>query len=80
MSVKLFVGGLPWSTNDSDLRSKFEEYGQVEDAVVIRDRETGRSRGFGFVTYSTNEEAENAINGMNDQDFNGRTIKGMLLL
>ncbi|CAG8462845.1 5779_t:CDS:2 [Paraglomus occultum] len=79
MAVKLFVGGLPWSTNDSDLRIKFEEYGQVEDAVVIRDRETGRSRGFGFVTYSTNEEAENAISNMNDQDFNGRTIKGMLL-
>jgi RNA recognition motif-containing protein len=44
MSVKLFVGGLPWATNDTDLRAKFEEYGQVEDAVVIRDRETGMTR------------------------------------
>jgi len=75
MSVKLFVGGLSWGTNDEALRQKFEEYGQVEDAIVIRDRDTGRSRGFGFVTFSTDEDASKAIDGMNDQEFDGRTIK-----
>ncbi|KAF9368000.1 hypothetical protein CPB97_005074, partial [Podila verticillata] len=75
MSVKLFVGGLSWGTDDRSLRTKFEEYGTVEDAVVMRDRETGRSRGFGFVTFSTSEEAEAAISSLNDQEFDGRTIK-----
>ncbi|RHZ67012.1 hypothetical protein Glove_303g97 [Diversispora epigaea] len=75
MSVKLFVGGLSWGTDDRALKGKFEEFGNVEDAVVIRDRETGRSRGFGFVTYSSNEEAEAAIQSLNDQEFDGRTIK-----
>jgi len=74
-SVKLFVGGLSWGTDDRALRQRFEEFGTVEDAVVIRDRDTGRSRGFGFVTYSSNEEAENAITNLNDQEFDGRTIK-----
>ncbi|KAG0058312.1 hypothetical protein BGZ92_007200, partial [Podila epicladia] len=53
----------------------FEEYGTVEDAVIIRDRDTGRSRGFGYVTYSSSEEAEAAISSLNDQEFDGRTIK-----
>jgi len=75
MSVKLFVGGLSWGTTDNGLREEFEKYGQVEDAVVIKDRETGRSRGFGFVTYSNDDEAENAITNLNDQTFDGRTIK-----
>ncbi|KAF9306575.1 hypothetical protein BG003_000992 [Podila horticola] len=75
MSVKLFVGGLSWNTDDRSLRTKFEEFGQVEDALVIRDRETGRSRGFGFVTFTTSEEADTAISSMNDQEFDGRTIK-----
>ncbi|CAI2177405.1 8738_t:CDS:2 [Funneliformis geosporum] len=76
MSVKLFVGGLSWGTDDRSLRSRFEEYGTVEDAVVIRDRDTGRSRGFGFVTFANNEDAETAIQNLNDQEFDGRTIKG----
>ncbi|CAG8561699.1 2806_t:CDS:2 [Ambispora leptoticha] len=80
MSVKLFVGGLSWGTDDRSLRNKFEEYGQVEDAVVIRDRDTGRSRGFGFVTYSNNDEAETAISNLNDAEFDGRTIKGKYCL
>ncbi|CAG8510450.1 16412_t:CDS:2 [Acaulospora morrowiae] len=75
MAVKLFVGGLSWGTDDRTLKSKFEEFGNVEDAVVIRDRDTGRSRGFGFVTYSSNEEAEAAIQGLNDNELDGRTIK-----
>lgn len=75
MSVKLFVGGLSWGTDDRSLRQRFEEYGTVEDAVVIRDRDTGRSRGFGFVTFANNEDAETAIQNLNDQEFDGRTIK-----
>jgi len=75
MSVKLFVGGLSWGTDDNLLRQKFEEYGQVEEAIVIRDRETGRSRGFGFVTFTSDEDASKAIDGLNDQEFDGRTIK-----
>ncbi|KAK9763359.1 hypothetical protein K7432_010026 [Basidiobolus ranarum] len=75
MSVKLFVGSLSWGTDNESLRQRFEEFGQVEDAVVIRDRETGRSRGFGFVTYSNPEEADAAIAGLNEQEFDGRTIK-----
>jgi len=75
MSVKLFVGGLSWGTDDNSLRIKFEKYGTVEDAVVIRDRDTGRSRGFGFVTFASNEEAEMAIENLNDAEFDGRNIK-----
>jgi len=75
MSTKLFVGGLSWDTDDRALKSKFEEFGAVEDAVVIRDRENGRSRGFGFVTYFKEDDAELAIRGLNDKEFDGRTIK-----
>jgi len=75
MAVKLFIGGLSWGTDDKSLRNKFSEYGNVEDAVVVKDRHTGRSRGFGFVTLSTPEEADAALNAMNDQEFEGRTIR-----
>ncbi|KAG9301252.1 hypothetical protein G9A89_012635 [Geosiphon pyriformis] len=75
MSFKLFIGGLSWTTDDESLRSKFAEYGTVQDVVIIRDRETGRSRGFGFVTYSNNDEAENAIQSMDNQELDGRTIR-----
>jgi RNA recognition motif-containing protein len=73
--TKVFVGGLSWGTDDSSLRSKFEEFGTVDDAVIIKDRDTGRSRGFGFVTYEKHEDAEKAVYNMNDQEFDGRTIK-----
>jgi len=72
---KLFIGGLSWNTDDRSLRQKFEEFGQVQEAVVVKDRETGRSRGFGFVTYSTDEEATAAVDAMNDQEFDGRRIR-----
>jgi RNA recognition motif-containing protein len=75
MSCKLFIGGLSWNTTDESLRSKFEEFGIVEDAVVLKFRETGRSRGFGFVTFQNTEEAEAAIEAMNEKDFEGRTIR-----
>lgn len=72
---KLFVGGLAWATETDNLRSAFSRFGNVTEAIVMRDRETGRSRGFGFVTFSRPEEAEAAIAGMNDQDLDGRRIK-----
>ncbi|QGI87444.1 unnamed protein product [Fusarium fujikuroi] len=72
---KLFVGGLAWATTSDSLRAKFSEFGEVTDAIVMTDRETGRSRGFGFVTFSAQEEAQAAINTMNEQEFEGRQIR-----
>ncbi|KAI9883685.1 MAG: hypothetical protein M1823_004543 [Watsoniomyces obsoletus] len=73
--AKLFIGGLAWATDDSVLRAKFEEFGQVEKAEVVKDRETGRSRGFGFVQYTQEADAEAAIQAMNNVEFDGRTIR-----
>ncbi|KAI5815442.1 glycine-rich RNA-binding protein [Pyronema omphalodes] len=72
---KLFVGGLAWHTDDNTLRAKFEEFGQVEEAVVVKDRDTGRSRGFGFVRYANDTDADSAISAMNDSEFDGRRIR-----
>ncbi len=74
MSKKLFVGGLSWNTNDDGLRQAFERFGEVTDAKVITDRETGRSRGFGFVTYTQGEDADRAIEEMNGSELDGRTL------
>lgn len=75
MSCKLFIGGLSWNTDDSTLRARFEEFGAVADAVVIRERETGRSRGFGFVTFADEAQADAAVAQMDNQEFEGRTIR-----
>lgn len=75
MSKKLFVGGLSWSTNDDGLRMAFERFGNVTEAKVILDRETGRSRGFGFVTFSDDEAAHSAISALDGADLDGRKIK-----
>jgi len=72
---KLFIGGLAWHTDEAALRTRFEEFGNVEEAVVVKDRDTGRSRGFGFVRYAQEQEAENAISAMNNVEFDGRTIR-----
>lgn len=72
---KLFIGGLAWHTDDATLRQKFEEFGQVEEAVVVKDRDTGRSRGFGFVRFATDAEADAAMENMNNIEFDGRTIR-----
>lgn len=74
MNRKLFVGGLSWNTDDDGLRNAFEAHGTVVDAKVITDRETGRSRGFGFVTYSSSDEAETAMDAMNGTQLDGRTL------
>ncbi|KAH8119170.1 hypothetical protein DFH11DRAFT_427073 [Phellopilus nigrolimitatus] len=75
MAAKVYVGNLSWNTTDDTLRKAFSDYGQVLDAIVMRDRDTGRSRGFGFVTFSNEPEATNAINTLNEQEFEGRRIK-----
>ncbi|EPE27204.1 RNA-binding, RBD [Glarea lozoyensis ATCC 20868] len=72
---KLFIGGLAWHTDENALRQKFEEFGAVEEAVVVKDRDTGRSRGFGFVRYGQESDAEAAITAMNNIEFDGRTIR-----
>jgi len=72
---KLFIGGLAWHTNDDTLRQKFEEFGQVEEAVVVKDRDTGRSRGFGFVRFAQDSDADAAMSAMNNVEFDGRMIR-----
>ncbi|KAJ7755350.1 hypothetical protein DFH07DRAFT_1028378 [Mycena maculata] len=72
---KLYIGNLSFSTNDDSLRQYFCQFGDVTDSVVMKDRETQRSRGFGFVTYSTEDEANKAIDLTNDQDLEGRRIR-----
>jgi cold-inducible RNA-binding protein len=75
MSKRLFVGGLAWATDDDGLRQAFEAHGEVTDAKVVADRDTGRSRGFGFVTFATEEEAQAALDALNGTDLDGRTIR-----
>ncbi len=72
---KLFVGGLSWNTSEEGLRQAFTQFGQIVEAKVITDRETGRSRGFGFVTFTDEQDAMNAIAGMDGKQLDGRTIK-----
>ncbi|KAB8220494.1 hypothetical protein BDV33DRAFT_172032 [Aspergillus novoparasiticus] len=72
---KLFVGGLSWHTTDESLRAGFEQYGPVEEATVVKDRDTQRSRGFGFVRFSSEADADAAIAALNNQEFDGRSIR-----
>jgi RNA recognition motif-containing protein len=74
VSTKLFVGSLPWSVDDQKLQEAFEKHGEVVSAKVILDRETGRSRGFGFVEMASQESATNAISAMNNSQIGGRNI------
>jgi len=72
--MKLYVGNLPWQTTGDDLSSLFSNYGNVTDAAVLSDRETGRSRGFGFVTMD-DEGGKKAIEALDGADFEGRALK-----
>ena len=74
MSTKLFVGSLPWSVDDEALKEAFEEHGNVVSAKIVKDRDTGRSRGFGFVEMESASEASNAIKALNDSQLSGRNI------
>jgi len=71
---KLYVGNLPYTVSDSDLQRLFEPHGAVQSAQVVVDRDTGRSKGFGFVEMETGEAAQAAISALNGQDFNGRSL------
>ncbi len=74
MNKRLFVAGLPFSTTEEELRTLFTEVGVVVSVNIITDRETGRSKGFGFVEMETGEEAANAIAKLNDTEFGGRKL------
>jgi RNA recognition motif-containing protein len=73
-AMNIYVGNLSFNTNDNDLRSTFEQFGNVDSARVATDRESGRSRGFGFVEMSNDSEARKAIEGTNGRDLQGRTL------
>jgi RNA recognition motif-containing protein len=73
--TKLFVGGLSWDTTTEDLRTAFAKFGAVSDVAVVLDRATGRSRGFGFVTFESANDATEAIKAMNGAELDGRTLK-----
>lgn len=70
----LYVGNLPHSTTEAQLRSAFEAHGAVEKVTIVMDRDTGRSRGFGFVEMTNTDEADKAISALNGTDFGGRTL------
>src|SRR5689334_11044562 len=74
MAKNIYVGNLVWGISSDDLLSLFQGYGAVSQAQVISDRETGRSRGFGFVVMQNDDEAQRAIEGLNGQDFRGRAL------
>lgn len=74
MGTKLYIGNLPFTANGSSLSESFSQCGTVVSATVITDRDTGRSKGFGFVEMSTDEEAQNAIQAFHGQNFGGRNI------
>ncbi|XP_061947314.1 glycine-rich RNA-binding protein GRP1A-like [Populus nigra] len=74
VEYRCFVGGLAWATTDQSLQEAFSQYGEIIDSKIINDRETGRSRGFGFVTFNNEKAMRDAIDGMNGQDLDGRNI------
>jgi RNA recognition motif-containing protein len=75
MSKKLFVGSLSWDTNDEGLRAAFSPFGEITEAIVITDRNSNRSRGFGFVTFEEDEAADKAMAELNGTELDGRTIR-----
>ena len=74
MSKKLFVGSLPWAVNDEGLKEVFTPYGNVVSAIVVKDRRSGRSKGYGFVEMENDSEAKAAIDALNGSELNGRNI------
>jgi RNA recognition motif-containing protein len=74
VSTKLFVGSLPWSIDDQKLKNTFEKHGTVLSAKIIMDRDTNKSRGFGFVEMENSSDASNAIKALNETEIDGRNI------
>ncbi|MFP4442298.1 MAG: RNA recognition motif domain-containing protein [Spirochaetia bacterium] len=75
MSKNIYVGNMNYSTSEDDLRDLFEQYGTVESVKIISDRDTGRSKGFGFVEMENAEEADSAISALNSQEVGGRQLR-----
>ncbi len=73
--MKIYVGNLPWSIEDKKLQELFNSYGEVEEAVVIKDRFSKRSKGFGFVTFKDEESGKKAVSEMNEKEVEGRPLK-----
>lgn len=73
--MKVYVGNLPFGVDDEKLRDTFSKFGEVEEATVIKDKYSGRSKGFGFVTFTNDENAKKAIEEMNDKEVEGRALK-----
>jgi RNA recognition motif-containing protein len=74
MSKKLFVGNIEWGATEEDLKELFGQYGEVEEAIIIKDRMSGRSKGFGFVTFAEDADADKAIESLSGHDLNGREL------
>lgn len=74
VSMKLYVGNLPYNASEDDLRTLFSQHGSVDSVAIITDRDTGRSKGFGFVEFGNDEEAKNAIQGLSGQEYGGRAL------
>ncbi len=75
MNNKIYVGNLNYSTTEDELRNMFSQYGTIESVNIITDRFSGQSKGFGFIEMSNADEAQQAIDGMNQQELGGRTLK-----
>jgi len=75
MNNKMFVGNLPYKMTDEDLKALFAEFGEVVEAVILTDKFSGRSKGFGFVTMANEEQAQAAIKGLDQKEVEGRNIK-----
>lgn len=72
--MKLYVGNLNFRTTEDDLRGLFEPYGPIDDLIILNDRETGRSRGFGFITLADDDKAKQAMEELNEKEFEGRNL------
>jgi cold-inducible RNA-binding protein len=75
MGNKVYVGNLPWSVDNDGLKKMFEEFGEIAEATVIIDRFSKRSKGFGFVTFANDDDAQKAISAMNEKELEGRALK-----
>lgn len=73
--MKVYVGNLPFGVDDDKLQELFSAFGEVEEVTVIKDKFSGRSKGFGFVTFKNSEDAKNAISEMNEKEIEGRALK-----
>jgi len=74
MAKKLFVGNIEWGVTDEQLKELFAAHGEVEEAVIIKDKFSGRPKGFGFVTFVNDEDGDKAIEALNDHELNGRKL------